>query len=105
MTISILFDGTSPQTEKKAAMFLVPGWGDAKGSRAQDLDFEIGFSSSEGAETLRDSGQRSSISVSGYGICRNGSRHSSTGEDGLRQLPETNPLGKWIPATSLDQSR
>jgi len=36
MTISILFDGTSPQTEKKAAMFLVSGWGEAKGSRAQD---------------------------------------------------------------------
>ena len=62
MTISILFDGTSPQTEKKAAMFLVPGWGEAKGSCAQDLDSVIG-SSSKWAETLRTSGQRFSMSI------------------------------------------
>jgi len=41
--------------------FLVPGSGEAKGSCAQDLDSGI-CSSSEGAETLRTSGQRSPLS-------------------------------------------
>ena len=67
-------------------MFLVPGWGEAEELNAQDMGSAL---PRKGAETLRTSGQRFSTSVSGYGICRNGSRHSSTGEGGCLSNPPT----------------
>ncbi len=81
-------------------MFLVAGsWlGRGEGMERAGYGFR---SSSKGAGTLRISGPRFSTSVSGYGIRRNGSRHSFTGEGGLRQLPETHPLGRCMPATAL----